>query len=485
MRLQTSGRVSTGRTLPNLRASNRKVMCALLAGLDVSIIVLATTLAVALREAMPLQNTEVSANVAVFAWTIPFGWLALLGISGAYACKWLGNGMAEYNRVLAGGFTCMAGVGVGAYLLGYDLSRGFYLLLFAIGMPAMIVGRYVMRRAMNQARARGVMVTRTLLVGSSGHVGDLLAVLNRERWLGYQIEGLLLHVDDVDPSHGEIPVLGAPDDIVQVIQATGAEAVIFGDGAFSHPDEFSMLARELEDLDAQTIFVPSVTNICAGRLQTRPVAGIPLVFVERPHAARAGSLGKRLFDILGSLAALLVFSPVLAITALAIVLSDRGPVFFRQQRVGIGGRPFTCLKLRSMVVDAEARMAKLASQSQGNGVLFKMVNDPRVTRVGAFIRRYSIDELPQLFNVLKGDMSLIGPRPALPTEVDLYEEHVLRRLAVRPGMTGLWQVSGRSRLSWTDTVRLDLYYVDNWSFMQDINIMLRTVGAVLRPNGAY
>lgn len=486
MSLLTSRRPGVGLLPPVTGTVNRRALTAKLVLLDVTIIVLTSIFAIVLRETIPFPYAaEVSQTLLPFAIAIPIAWLVLLSAFGAYDFKWLGNGMAEYNRVLAGSFGVMAAVGIGGYLFNYPLSRGFYLVLFLLGGPLLVVGRFYMRRRLNRMRAEGRAVTPTILVGRAGPVADLLTILRRERWLGYSIEGLLLPNDEPDPTFGEVPVLGTPEDAVQTLRRTGASAVIFADGSFDRAGEFSLLARELEDLDAQTIFVPAVADICAGRLQTRPVAGIPLIFIERPYAARAGSWMKRFFDICGAGFGLLLAAPLLAVVALLIKATDGGPVLFRQTRVGIGNRPFTCYKLRSMVMDAEAQLAKLAAQNEGSGVLFKMAHDPRVTPIGRFIRRYSIDEVPQLFNVLKGDMSLVGPRPALPAEVDQYERHVLRRLAVRPGLSGLWQVSGRSNLSWDDTVRLDLYYVDNWSFMQDINILLRTVGVVLKPTGAY
>jgi exopolysaccharide biosynthesis polyprenyl glycosylphosphotransferase len=223
--------------------------------------------------------------------------------------------------------------------------------------------------------------------------------------------------------------------------------------------------------------------VSAARVNLRPVGGLPLVYVESPRAQLAMRWSKRLFDIVGATVALVVAAPVMAVIAIAIKLEDRGPAVFEQIRVGLKGETFTFYKFRSMVVDAEQRLSQL--ESEQGGVLFKIRDDPRMTRVGKFIRRLSLDELPQLLNVLKGQMSLVGPRPALPREVAKYHQDVHRRLDVRPGLTGLWQVSGRSDLSWDDTVRLDLYYVDNWSLLQDLMIMMRTVGAILRPRGAY
>jgi exopolysaccharide biosynthesis polyprenyl glycosylphosphotransferase len=249
------------------------------------------------------------------------------------------------------------------------------------------------------------------------------------------------------------------------------------------------LSWELEDTDAELILAPALTNIAGPRIHTQPVAGLPLIHVDRPTYRGANRILKKSFDLVGSVILVLLFSPVLLAVAAAIKLTSSGPVFFRQDRVGINGETFRMIKFRSMVVDAESRLAALKAQAQaqdaGNTVLFKIKNDPRVTGVGKFIRRFSIDELPQLFNVVTGEMSLVGPRPPLRSEVDLYGDDALRRLLVKPGMTGLWQVSGRSDLTWDDSVRLDVYYVENWSITGDLAILWRTARAVFGSSGAY
>jgi exopolysaccharide biosynthesis polyprenyl glycosylphosphotransferase len=217
----------------------------------------------------------------------------------------------------------------------------------------------------------------------------------------------------------------------------------------------------------------------------RPVAGLPLLHVEQPQAGEAGGLAKRLFDLVGAVAALTLLSPVMLVVAIAIWSEDHGPVFFKQPRIGRDGHTFDCFKFRSMFVNADRMEQRLREQMGHTGALWKMEQDPRITRVGRFIRRYSIDELPQLFNVVLGEMSLVGPRPQQAWEVETYTEWEGRRLRVRPGMTGLWQVSGRSQLSFDEAIRLDLYYVDNWSLMSDLIIMAKTVRAVLGSAGAY
>ena len=251
----------------------------------------------------------------------------------------------------------------------------------------------------------------------------------------------------------------------------------------SSSTQLRRLAWELEDhAHVQIIVAPNVTDVSSERVRIRPVAGLPLMHLGRARSQLATNDAKRTFDVVGAIAILLLIWPALLALMIWIRLHDGGPVLFRQTRVGRDGAEFTCLKLRSMVVDAEARLAELEARDH---VLFKDADDPRVTRPGRLIRRFSLDELPQLWNVVRGEMSLVGPRPPLPAEVAQYEDDMLRRLAVLPGMTGLWQVSGRSDLSWEDTVRLDLYYVDNWSMVQDLIILARTVSAVLTSRGAY
>jgi exopolysaccharide biosynthesis polyprenyl glycosylphosphotransferase len=222
-------------------------------------------------------------------------------------------------------------------------------------------------------------------------------------------------------------------------------------------------------------------------VRVRPAAGLQLMELEGGRAQAATRVSKRLFDLVGAGVLLVLSSPLLVGTAIAIKVNDGGPVLFRQQRVGRNGDLFDCYKFRSMVIDADTMVDSVATENmhEEGHVLFKAQHDPRVTRPGRVIRRFSLDEMPQFFNVLRGEMSLVGPRPPLPAEVERYTDDVRRRLAVRPGMTGLWQVSGRSDLSWEDSVRLDLYYVDNWSIVQDLAILSRTLLAVVSSRGAY
>ncbi|OLM31325.1 Undecaprenyl-phosphate galactosephosphotransferase [Pseudonocardia sp. Ae717_Ps2] len=244
------------------------------------------------------------------------------------------------------------------------------------------------------------------------------------------------------------------------------------------------LAWDLEDAGADLIVDPGLMEIAGPRLHVRPVDGFPLLALSRPKLGGVRQVVKTSMDVLGALALLVLVAPVLLLIAV-LIRSDGGPVFFRQRRVGLGGTEFQMIKFRSMVPAAEDRLVELAASDTGAGPLFKMRSDPRVTRVGRVLRRYSLDELPQLFNVLSGSMSLVGPRPPLPAEVATYGPEAARKFLVKPGMTGLWQVSGRSDLSWEESVRLDLRYVENWSLTGDLVILWKTLHAVLGSHGAY
>jgi len=252
-------------------------------------------------------------------------------------------------------------------------------------------------------------------------------------------------------------------------------------------DEIRQLSWELEGSGIAIALAPALTDVAGPRIHIRPVAGLPLLYVEAPTLRGPKLFAKTMFDAVGAAVLIVLLSPLLVLVAAAIKINDRGPAFFMQERAGLDGKYFRVSKFRSMVVDAEARLAQITAEHRdaGNEVLFKAKDDPRITAVGRFIRRFSIDEVPQLFNVLRGEMSLVGPRPQLRREVELLSDAARRRLLVKPGMTGLWQVSGRSDLSWEDSVRLDVYYVENWSLAGDLLILLRTVHAVLSRRGAY
>ncbi|WP_307853985.1 sugar transferase [Nocardioides palaemonis] len=470
-----------------MRPEGKRLLPWLVGGVDLVMISVATVLALRFRLTLSVFDAagDVLTNTALASVFFVATWLVMLAFFGAYERDVFGAGTEEFKLVVNASFFTGALVATTAFLMQYPLSRGFFVLLFPIGVLLLLLGRLGSRRVIQRLRRAGHFNEKVLLVGSPIYIAEIHQVLARESWLGYQVVGSLVPAVHAasEPTTGGVPVLGLIEDVRAVVDEHDVDIVFFTAGAVRSSTQLRRLAWDLEDHNhVQIIVAPNVTDVSSERVRIRPVAGLPLMHLGRSRSQLASNDAKRAFDVVGALLVLLVVWPVLLGLMVWIRRTDGGPALFRQTRVGREGREFTCLKLRSMAVDAEARLADLEARDH---VLFKSTEDPRITRPGRFIRRFSLDELPQLVNVLRGDMSLVGPRPPLPSEVEQYEDDMLRRLNVLPGMTGLWQVSGRSDLSWEDTVRLDLYYVDNWSMVQDLLILARTVTAVLASRGAY
>ena len=425
----------------------------------------------------------------LLALLIPVTWVGALAMANAYQRRYLGVAGEEYRAVGRAVVGLLAVLAITAFLANVLLARLYVLYL----LPMLMIGGLAVRRASRRwlmaHRESGRLMQRTIVVGRADAAAALVRSIQSEPSQGLKPVALCVSGLDGDwcetASLEGVPVLGEPRDAVAAADLYDVEAVAVA----SHPDlagtSLRRLAWALEERDIDLIVSPGLLDVAGPRLSIRPSTNLSLLHIERPSHAGRSMLLKGAMD--RSLAALLLvaLAPLLAVVAAAIKVTDPGPVFFRQQRVGVRGELFAIVKFRTMVTDAESRLASLAGASDGNGVLFKMQADPRVTAVGRVLRRYSIDELPQLINVLRGEMSLVGPRPPLPREVQQYEPDALRRLHVRPGMTGLWQVSGRSDLSWEESLRLDLRYVDNWSPIGDLHILFRTFRAVTGGSGAY
>lgn len=413
-------------------------------------------------------------------------WLLMIALRGGYRTSVLGVGLDEYKRVLKATFLLAGAVAIVCYLGRIDVARGFLAVAFPLGAVGLVIGRSAARKWLHRQRNRGHLVRRVLVVGDHEHVGQLVSVLRREAYLGYSVVGACLPTYDEDfPSAADIPVFGGLNEVAKVARAVQADTVAVTAVSGSGTSFLRRLAWSLEGVGVELLVVPSLTDIAGPRIQMRPVAGLPLLHVREPEFTGLRRVSKTAFDRITAVTLVVVLSPVILAIAAAIRLGDSGPVFFRQTRVGSHGEEFRCWKFRSMIVDADKRVDSLRQLNDFDDILFKIRKDPRVTAVGRFLRRSSLDELPQLLNVIAGEMSLVGPRPPLPAEVREYGDDVRRRLLVRPGITGLWQISGRSDLSWEDTVRLDLYYVENWSFFGDVLILAKTVRAVMSGSGAY
>jgi exopolysaccharide biosynthesis polyprenyl glycosylphosphotransferase len=421
--------------------------------------------------------------------TLTTAWLAFLSIYATRDARVLGAGPAEYRRVINASIMLFGLLAIVAFLTQAELARGYFVTALPAGLVALVLSRWLWRKQLTDRRLHGQMSSRVILVGSDESVNYFWKELARQPQAGYSVVGACVP-NGMLASYlpgSNIPVMGSVDHVVRALSATNADTVIVTSSDGLPPEKMRQLSWSLEPGRQHLVVATGLVDIAGPRIHMRPVAGLPLIHVETPRYESNKRAVKRVFDVVGSSLLLLLLSGLLLGIAATVRLSSTGPVLFRQSRTGLNGKRFSMLKFRSMVVDAEELLAALDTNArdEGNAVLFKMAQDPRVTPVGRVLRRFSIDELPQLFNVLKGDMSLVGPRPPLPSEVALYEQHVNRRFLVKPGITGLWQVSGRSNLDWEDSVRLDLYYVENWTLTGDLVILWRTLRAVVARDGAY
>ncbi|MEO3889252.1 sugar transferase [Nonomuraea sp. B5E05] len=412
-------------------------------------------------------------------------WPVALMMGGAYRQRANGEGTDEFKAVFNGGAGLMATVAIMAYATQTTIARSFVMAMLPLALLATLYFRYRMRKRLHRRRAVGEYMRQVVAVGHRESILDLVMQFRRQPYHGMRVVGACLPEGNMDVDLDGVPVLGSFGDVASVVEREKADAVAVLacpelDGA-----ALRRLAWSLETARTDLFVAPALLDVAGPRISIRPMAGMPLLHVEHPEFDGTKQLVKSVFDRLVAGAALLLLAlPLLAIS-LVIRLTSPGPALFFQVRVGKGGEEFRVVKFRTMVVDAEQRKRALLDANEFDGVLFKMRNDPRITRVGAFLRRYSLDELPQLLNVIRGEMSLVGPRPPLPEEVGKYGADVRRRLVVKPGMTGLWQVSGRSDLTWEESVRLDLRYVENWSLILDLQILWKTWSVVTRGEGAY
>ncbi|WP_082784283.1 sugar transferase [Microbacterium laevaniformans] len=425
----------------------------------------------------------------VFSVILVVAWLGALSWSDSRSIRVLGSGSNEYLRIVDASVRLFGVIAIVAFLTKVDVARGFLLISLPVGVVVLLWTRWLWRQWLIMKRKSGQFSARVLLVGSEESVAQIARELIRTPSAGYHVVGACTptgKIADFVPGT-TIPMMGSVNAVERAMELTGADTVAVTSTDELPPDKVKQISWNLQAGRQHLVLAPSIVDIAGPRLHTRPVAGLPLIHVETPRFSKGQLFLKRSVDVTASAVGLLLLSPVLAFLAMSIRLSSEGPVLFRQVRIGRGGREFTMLKFRSMVTNAEELLEKLQRQraeqgiDSGNEVLFKMKNDPRVTPIGRIMRKYSLDELPQLFNVIGGSMSLVGPRPPLPVEVAQYASHVHRRFLVKPGITGLWQVSGRSTLSWGETVRLDLSYVENWSLIGDLAILFKTARAAIVP----
>ena len=430
------------------------------------------------------QEVEVTYTVVSVALIVL--WSLALGVFGSRDYRVIGTGLMEYKRVVNATFALFGTLAIAAFAARIPVGRGYLLISLPVGLALLLMSRWMWRRWLISRRRRGRLLNHALLVGDRASAAHVAAQIQRDHGLGIMIVGAVTEpADESGALAPGIPVIGDWSTALDAVDQAKADTVIVTSNHSLKPRELRELGWGLEARRADLIVAPALTDVAGPRIHSTPVAGLPLIHVEAPDFTGIDRFLKRASDIVGALVLILLSSLVMIGVAIAVKVSSPGPIFYGQSRIGQHGESFKMWKFRSMIVGADDQLQTLLdAQGTSDKPLFKINDDPRITRVGAFIRRYSLDELPQFFNVLMGSMSLVGPRPQREAEVALYDDAAHRRLLMKPGISGLWQVSGRSNLTWDDAIRLDLYYVENWSLTTDAIILWRTLRAVVAKDGA-
>jgi exopolysaccharide biosynthesis polyprenyl glycosylphosphotransferase len=485
----TSGPPAAMAPVPRLRAVGSRRTRAWVASYSLLLTAAEAALAGGAGLAVVLTRPDGVPAGSPLAWSVTvlaLVWPLLLHAVGAHSERVFGTGSDEYRAVGRAGFLLMAAVGFVSYAAQLELSRA----LVVVALPGLVLLtltlRFAARCTLRRLRAHGRCTTRVVVAGRGAAVLELVDRIRRDDYAGLEVVGACVTPDDRArvASAAEVPV-GSLDDVVAMAARLEADTVAVTSASETAAHYLRRLSWQLEGTGIDLLVAPGLIEVAGPRLHIRPFEGLPLLSVEQPRFTGWQRVLKGGLDRAVAALAVLLLAPVLLALAAAVRLTSPGPVLYRQERVGVNGETFTMLKFRSMVVDADRQVEALRAQNISDGLLFKMRVDPRVTPVGRWLRRLSLDELPQLFNVLGGSMSLVGPRPPLPGEVARYDSSVSRRLLVKPGLTGLWQISGRSDLPWEEAVRLDLRYVENWSLALDVLILAKTARAVLSSSGAY
>ncbi|XAS65013.1 sugar transferase [Micrococcaceae bacterium Sec5.8] len=420
---------------------------------------------------------------------IAVAWMVALGTYRTRDARIVGIGVDEYKRVVSATVALLGVLAMLCLLFQVDIARSYFALAFPLGMAGLIASRWALRRWLSRQRTKGHYLSQVLVLGKPKDVSYVVNQIEKKSGAAYRVVGVCLTGNPgmkwLSLGRRAVPVVQESGSIVDAVRELGADAVIVAGPGKGGGKYIQELGWQLEESSTELILTTGLTNVAGPRIHARPVEGLPLMHVELPQYTGARHTLKRVFDVVASASALLILLPVFLALAILIKRDSPGKVLFRQERVGKAGKKFLMVKFRSMVESAEDDLAGLLDQNEGSGVLFKMQHDPRVTEVGRWMRKYSLDELPQFWNILKGDMSLVGPRPPLQREVDGYKNRAHRRLYIKPGLTGMWQTNGRSELNWQDSIRLDLYYVENWSLAGDLIIIWRTALQMIKPVGAY
>lgn len=433
--------------------------------------------------------------VHVDYWILTFSlaamWWTFLGLGGARDIRVISAGTKEFKHVLLSSLHVFGLLAILSYAFQISTARGYVAIAFPVGLFLLIAARVAMRWLMISGRRRGRYCHRVVILGGPEVVRHLHGALENSPAAGYVPVASILprhEIDSLPVMESLLPVASVSEELDEIITALKdyhADALVISAGSRLNPGVIRQLGWKLHELGISLIVAPALTDVSGQRIHTQRLAGLPLIHISTPRLGGSQYLVKRSLDILVASVISLLLLPIFIFVAVLVKITSPGPIFYVQKRIGLSGKDFCMYKFRSMCVDADDRLpVLLAKQGSAHRPFFKVQDDPRITAFGRFIRKYSIDELPQLLNVFNGTMSLVGPRPQREAEVALYDHDAHRRLMVKPGMSGLWQVNGRSSLSWEQAIRWDLYYVENWSFAGDLTILFKTFRAVIKRDGA-
>jgi len=453
-------------------------------GTDALVLATATFLGFITRFSVAELESSLVGPIQTVGTLAPIMWLLVLALNGSYEQRVVGLGLAEYGRILQSALWMVALVSIVSFLGKYDTSRAYVLLVIPIGTAGLLAERWLWRRWILHKRSQGKELQSTIVVGSEDDRRHVADSLQERHWAGYEV------VDEFEAPTGEQEGLGNAsaewmDALMERIDAGQIMCIALAPTCGLNGADIRELSWRIEGRGIDLLISSTLGAITGPRLSLRVATGLPFMHLDEVGLGLTKRTVKRTIDLVLSVVALVVLLPVFLVIALGVLVSSGTPIFFRQNRIGQRGQVFRMWKFRTMVPDADAQRENLRAEQQSDAPIAKFTNDPRVTPFGRFLRRWSLDELPQLMNVVTGDMSLVGPRPHPIDDVQRYRDSDTRRLLAKPGMTGLWQVAGRSDLSWDDAVELDLLYIENWSVVADAAILARTVQAVLTRSGAY
>lgn len=469
------------RDRPQLRRDPLRVYAIRTVTWDAVAIVVAAIIGFVLRWTIPYDLTISDYTYVIFALVVVISWIGVLQLLGAYDTRILGVGSEEFKRVVTASAAVFAAVAIVAFAFKLDLSRGFVLITFVAGVLLLLTDRWLLRAWLRNERRYGHFLHRTLVIGSGARCDEIVDLLDRDPVAGFTVVDV---VDEPPLDSDEAQLNAWLDDVMARIALEEADTVAVTGSPSLGQRVIKKLSWRLEGPRVDLLVAPTLGDFTGPRVTMRMQADLPLIHLDEPQLTGSKSAIKRVLDVVFGTILAILFTPFMLFAALGTLVSSRGPILYKQQRIGRGGQAITLAKFRTMYVGSDSQRREVIGVPDER-IFERYKSDPRITPFGRVLRRWSIDEMPQIFNVIGGSMSLVGPRPVLVDELPLFADDDHRRHLTKPGLTGLWQVSGRKAVDWDERMRMDLDYVEHWSPALDLVIVAKTVKVVITGKGAY